>query len=101
MSVFVCVCANVQRRGVGVLVACGLCTVTDLTVALLQHAGIKPSRLRLVPPAGRLCEEDNGLLEIWVCPLADMLDPNGEGSEEGPVGTHAAYNRLQRCFLCL
>ena len=52
----------------------GLYTVRDLKVVLFQRTGIKPSRLRLVTPAGRLCEEENGLLEVWGCPLADVLD---------------------------
>ena len=70
------------------LVACGLCTVTDLKVALLQRAGIKPSRLRLVPPAGRLCEEDDGLLAIWV-----QRDPN-KVFEDWGIQPSAVINSL-------
>ena len=53
----------------------GPSTVRDLKLALRQRAGIKPSRLQLVTPEGRLCEEEDGLLEIWGSILAGMLDP--------------------------
>jgi len=67
----------------------GFYTVKDLKVALFQRAGIKPSRLRLVTPAGRLCAEEDGLLEVWGGPLEE------EGFEESAAGTYAACDCLQ------
>lgn len=53
----------------------GSAVIRDLKLVLGHRAGVKPSRLQLVTPVGRQCEDEAGLLELAECPLADLLDP--------------------------
>ena len=76
-----------------------LCTVRGLKVALFQRAGIKPSRLHLVTPEGRLCEEEDSLLEVWGCPLADVLDPKVLKRVLLELTLHAIVCN-DACFVC-
>ena len=77
----------------------GSATVRDLKAILSQRAGVKPSRLRLVTPAGQQCEEEAGLLALVDCPLADLLDPKALKSIQLELTLHAVICS-DACSVC-